>query len=105
VTVWDFLDKRWPRERTFVTVLLYGLIIGLLQMAADNPGLWKEEVFKVILQALALTGFLNMLMAFHFSANKSDEVKANNTTLALQAINTAQAGSDAKPETKADVEG
>lgn len=92
MTLWDFLDKRWPNERSFVTILLALLIAGLLQMAHDRPALWDVEVFKVIIQAVVLTGALNMLMAFHFAANKSDETKSDNTAKAFEAITaTAQA--------------
>ena len=64
----------WPTERQWVTIATFGLVLVLLAMAHANPRLWDVEVFKVIIQAAVLTGLLNMILAFHFSANKGDEV-------------------------------
>jgi hypothetical protein len=92
MNVWDWLDKRWPSERAWVTLALVALVWGLLQMAADNPGLWDVELFKTLLTASVVTGALNMVLAFHFTANKSDETKSENTAKAFEAITaTAQA--------------
>lgn len=92
MSFWDWLDKRWPNERSFVTILLAVLTAGLLQMAHERPELWDVEVFKVIVQAVVLTGVLNMVLAFHFAANKGDEAKSENTAKAFEAITaTAQA--------------
>jgi hypothetical protein len=99
---WNFLDKTldrlpgWPTERQWVTIGAFGLTAGLLNMAHEDPELWKVEVFKVVIQAVVLTGVLNMIFAFHFAANKSDETKSENTAKAFDAITaTANAGSDA----------
>lgn len=86
MTVWDWLDRRWPSERGWVTISLSALIWGLLQMAADNPGLWDVELFKTLLTASVVTGALNMVLAFHFTANKSDEGKTDNTRAAFDAM-------------------
>ena len=58
-------------------------------MAGANPELWEVEVFKVIVQATVLTGALNMVLAFHFAANKADETKVENTGKAFDAITAA----------------
>lgn len=79
MTFWDFLDRRWPTERGWVTMLLAALIASLLKMADHNPELWKVELFKTLLTAAVITGALNMVLAFHFTANKSDETKSQNT--------------------------
>lgn len=82
---WTFLDRTlnrfpgWPGERQMIVYINVGLIGIMLNMAHNDAKLWDVEVFKVILQALALTGFLNMAMAFFFAANKSDEIKADNS--------------------------
>jgi hypothetical protein len=96
-TFWDFLHDIWPTERGWVTIGMFALLVGLLGMARANPQLWDIEVFKVIIQAVFLTGLLNMILAFHFAANKGDEVKSENTGKALDAIKaTAEAGTDTK---------
>lgn len=99
MNVWTFLDRAaarlpgWPSERQWVTSATFGLVLVLLAMAHANPRLWDVEVFKVIIQAAVLTGLLNMILAFHFSANKGDEAKSANTGKAFDAIvATAQAG-------------
>jgi hypothetical protein len=86
MTFWAFLDRRWPSERAWVTIGLVALIWGLLQMSADNPDLWQVELFKTLLTASVVTGALNMVLAFHFTANKSDEKKTDNTAKAFEAI-------------------
>lgn len=79
MTFWAFLDKYWPTERQWVTIWLFALIFVLLTMAYNSPTLWGVEVFKVIIQAVVLTGMLNMVLAFHFAANKGDEDRTANT--------------------------
>lgn len=102
-----FKDKaglywRWPRifltikpleERHFVTLAIILMIAGMLVMARENPELWKVELFKTLLTAVVMTGFLNMVVAYHFAANKGDEKKVENTSAAFRAIEaTAVAG-------------
>lgn len=82
---WKFLDRTldrfpgWPTERQWVTMALIATLWIMLQMSVDNPKLWDVKLFEVIIQGIALTGLLNMILAFHFSANKGDEAKVENT--------------------------
>jgi cytoskeletal protein RodZ len=73
-------------ERQWVTAGLFGLTVAMLAMTLRNPGLWDVKLFEVILQAVVLTGLLNMVVAFHFAANKQDEQRAQNTAKAFEAI-------------------
>jgi sugar phosphate isomerase/epimerase len=109
-----FEDKglKWPvikinltikplAERHFVTLAIISIIVGMLWMAKDDPQLWDVELFKTLLTAFSLTGFLNMVVSFHFAANQSDEDKVENTSKAFEAITetaktAAAAGVDAK---------
>ncbi|QNA85133.1 hypothetical protein G4G27_14865 [Sphingomonas sp. So64.6b] len=104
MTFWAFLDRcldrlpGWPSERQWVTIGAFALAALLLGMAMHEPALWEVEVFKVIIQAVTLTGLLNMIFAFHFAANKGDEDKTRNTAAAFAAITaTAQAGNTPAP--------
>lgn len=106
MTFWNFVDRQldrmpgWPTERQWVTIWTFCLILILLAMGARNPDLWNVEVFKVIIQAVTLTGALNMILAFHFAANKSDDAKTANTKAAFEAITaTANAGQTADAAT------
>ena len=74
------------QERHFVTLAIIAIIVGMLLMAREDPDLWKVELFKTLLTAFAITGFLNMVVSFHFSANKLDESKTENTGRAFEAI-------------------
>lgn len=74
----------WPTERQLVALGTFLLLWDLLNMAFKSPELWDVEVFKVIIQAVALTGLLNMILAFHFTANKSSEQKDENLSRALE---------------------
>jgi hypothetical protein len=108
---------RWPNiyitikpleERHFVTFAIIAIIVGMLLMAQRDPALWDVELFKTLLTAFSLTGFLNMVVSFHFSANKGDEKKSENTAAAFEAIretartaagSTDQAAADAAART------
>lgn len=79
-------------ERQWVTIGIFGLAILLLGMAWRNPALWEVEVFKVIVQAVVLTGLLNMVLAFHFSSNKGDGQARENTAAAFRAIEATATG-------------
>jgi len=84
----------WPAigERQWVTIGIFALTGALLLMALANPALWTVEVFKVIIQAVVLTGLLNMVLAFHFSSNKGSETARENTGKAFDAITAAAGG-------------
>lgn len=77
----------------------------MLIMAWNTPGLWKIAVFNDILKQIVGTGLLTMILAFHFSANKNDEKRVDNTGKALEAIKAAQeAPPPPPPEPKPDYE-
>lgn len=102
---------RWPlqisvtikplNERHFVTLAIIGLIILMLLMAREDPELWKVELFKTLLTAFSITGFLNMVTAFHFSATKGDEAKTDNTAKAFDAITATASAAGAPGDLKA----
>lgn len=114
MTFWQFLDRTldrmpgWPTERQWVTAALVATMWALLQMAVDNPKLWDVKLFEILLQGIFLTGFLSMVLAFFFSANKGDEErakadrqKADNTGKladAFTAVATGQAPPKIDPE-------
>ncbi len=83
----------WPDERQWVTIGLFGLTGVLLQMATDRPSLWDVKLFEVLIQAVVMTGLLNMVLSFHFAANKAandmDHKRAENTAAAFRAIEAA----------------
>lgn len=75
---------RWPnihvtiiplQERHFVTLAIFLLATGMFLMARENPSLWDIELFKIILQAVVISGIIGSILAFHFSANKRDVVE------------------------------
>lgn len=79
MTIADWLDKRWPTERQWVTTATFVLAASMLKMAEVHPHLWDVELFKTLLTLVIGTAIVNMILAFHFTANKSDETKAQNT--------------------------
>lgn len=92
MTLWSFLDKRWPSERGWVTIATFVLAGAMLKMAEVHPSLWDVELFKILLQAVIVTGILGMVLAFHFAANKSDETKAENTGKLAEAFTAVATG-------------
>lgn len=89
INMWkDFIDRLpgWPGERQVVmgTTFLMGFV--MLFMANYDPTLWNVELFKTLITVIIVTGCVNMILAFHFSANKGDETKAENTGKAFDAI-------------------
>lgn len=87
---------RWPlqiritikplNERQAVTFAIFALAGGMFLMARENPELWDIELFKIILQAVVISGIIGSIIAFHFAANKGDEAKSENTAKAFEAI-------------------
>jgi len=78
-------------ERHAVTAAVFALAAAMLMMAREDPKLWHIELFKIILQAVIISGIFGAIVAFHFSANKGDETKAENTAKAFEAIKAAAA--------------
>lgn len=81
-----------PGERQGVTLGLFAFAAVMLFMAWDDPKLWETKLFEVILQAVVLTGLLNMVAAFHFASNKGSEVARENTGAAFRAIEATATG-------------
>lgn len=88
-------------ERQAFTVGLFAVLCLLLAMAWDDPGLWEQKLFEVLLQGVALTGLLNMAGAFHFTANKQSEQASANTGKAFEAITAAASSTPADQSTLA----
>jgi hypothetical protein len=101
---------RWPiqlsltikplSERQAVTAAIFMLAAGMFLMARENPKLWDIELFKIILQAVIISGIIGSILAFHFSANKGDETKTENTAKAFEAITATATAASAPPEVK-----
>jgi hypothetical protein len=74
-----WLDKAWPTERGWVTIATFVLAASLLKMAEVHHELWNVELFKTLLTLVIGTAIVNMILAFHFTANKADETRTQNT--------------------------
>lgn len=103
MTFWDWLDRRYPTERGWVTIGTFVLAGSMLKMAEVHRELWNVELFKTLLTLVIGTAIVNMILAFHFTANKSDEQKGKNTEAAFRAIEaTANANGAAGGDAVAD---
>ena len=91
-----------PTERQGVTLGLFGMAVMMLLMAREDPKLWEVKLFEVVFQAVILTGLLNMVVAFHFAANKGDEAKAENTGKLADAFKSVAENSTQAPPPEAD---
>lgn len=98
---WEFLYRLgpgWPSERQWATIMTILLSVGMLVMTIDREELWKEELFKTLITVVLVSGFVNMILSFHFSANHSDDKKAENTGKAFEAISKLAEGPTGEPE-------
>jgi len=105
VTFWEFLHRLgpgWPTERQWVTIWI--VLLSLLMMVGGymRPALWEIDIYKTILQAVVITGLLNMVLAFHFSANQGQHQSSENTRDALRLAREAQAREAERPTGAAD---
>ena len=90
----------WPSEKQLVMLTTFGMGFMMVIMARNDPALWSVELFKTLITVVIVTGCINMILAFYFTANKSDETRASldqtraeTTRTAFEAITaTAQAG-------------
>jgi hypothetical protein len=76
MTFWEWLDRRYPTERGWVTIATFVLAGSMLKMAEVHKDLWNVELFKTLLTLVIGTAIVNMILAFHFTANKGEEVRA-----------------------------
>lgn len=74
-----WLEKVWPTERGWVTIATFILAASMLKMAEVHRDLWNVELFKTLLTLVIGTAIVNMILAFHFTANKTDEQRSQNT--------------------------
>ena len=61
----------------------------MLVMARNDAALWNVELFKTLITVVIVTGCINMILSFYFTANKSDEKRSENTGKAFDAITAA----------------
>lgn len=101
---WTFLDKLvnrlpgWPSERQFIASITFVMGFAMLVMARNDAALWTVELFKTLITVVIVTGCVNMILSFHFAANKNDEDKTVNTAKAFDAITaTANAAGASDP--------
>lgn len=87
-------------ERQAVTAALFCFALTMLTMAFVQPALWEVKLFEVVFQGIVLTGLLNMVAAFHFSANKQNETATENTGRAFAAI---EAAANSSPNPQPDI--
>ena len=110
MTFWHFLDRcldrlpGWPTEKQLVMLTTFAMGFMMIIMANNDPTLWNVELFKTLITVVIVTGCINMVLAFYFTANKSDEdrvaidaVRADNTGKAFDAI-TATASANTSPD-------
>lgn len=82
MTFWTFLDKfldrmpGWPSEKQLVMLTTFAMGFVMLIMARTDAALWNVELFKTLITVVIVTGCINMILAFYFTANKGDEDKA-----------------------------
>lgn len=86
------IERPFFSERHAVTTATFALAVGMLLMAREDPTLWDVELFKTLLTAIVITGILNMVLSFHYAANKGDEDKTANTGAAFRAIEATATG-------------
>lgn len=88
---------KWPQigERQWVTIALFAMAFFIIGLMAHDPSLRRDDLFKVLAQAVVLTAVVNGIVAFHFSSNKGAETARENTGKAFDAV-VAAAG--AKPD-------
>lgn len=89
---WEFVDKQidrlpgWPSEKQLVMITTFAMGFMMIIMARNDPTLWNVELFKTLTTVIIVTGMINMILAFYFTANKSDETRSANTAKAFDAI-------------------
>lgn len=108
---WDFLNSLldrlpgWPTEKQLVMLTTFGMGAAMLAMAGNDPTLWDVELFKTLITVVIVTGCINMILAFYFTANKSDEKRIENTGAAFRAISdSANASSGASTTNEGNME-
>ncbi len=89
---WDFLNNLvdrlpgWPTEKQLVMITTFAMGFMMIIMARSDPTLWDVELFKTLITVVIVTGCINMILAFYFTANKNDEKRVENTGKAFEAI-------------------
>jgi hypothetical protein len=90
-------------ERQWVTIALFALAFFIIGLMAADASLRRDDLFKVLAQAIVLTAVVNGIVAFHFSSNKGNERATENTATALTTIAAvANAGQPATTQAEAD---
>jgi hypothetical protein len=84
---------KWPDARGWVGIGLFFLTCMVLWMLVAFPDLRRDEYFKTLATAIVLTGFINGVVSWAYSATKTggELAQANADLVAKQAGNASGA--------------
>lgn len=77
MTFWQFVDKRldrasWPRARTVAGAGIFILTVMVFVMMFLKPDLAKDDLFKMLAQAVVVQGLVGLAMAYWFTAKERE---------------------------------
>lgn len=66
-----FKGPGWPDNRGWMAIGLFGLTAWILWLSKPVAGHEPSEFFKIIAQAVVITGFINGVLSFLYTSSKS----------------------------------
>lgn len=61
----------WPDQRGWMAMGLFGLTAWVLWLARPLNGAEPSEFFKILAQAVVITGFINGVLGFLYTSSKA----------------------------------
>lgn len=81
------MNWKWPDARGWIGVGVFLLTIMVLWMIAKIPELRHDEFFKVLATAIVLTGFIQGVVGWAYTATKQGgELADKNATLVEKTV-------------------
>lgn len=90
----------WPSERAWIGIGIFSLTIMILWMIKQDPSLRNDEFFKTIATAIIITGFINGVISWAYSATQGGTELARSNADLLQRKEEKQpdaSGAEPKP--------
>jgi hypothetical protein len=84
----------WPDQRGWMAIGLFGLTAWVLWLARPIHGAPPSEFFKVLAQAVVITGFINSVVGFLYTSSKGAAEAREQTGKALDIAHAATRPAD-----------
>lgn len=71
------MNFKFPDSHGWFSIGLFALTVLCIVLMASYPDLRKDDLFKMVVQGVVLTGLINLAASFYYGASKAKSDKVD----------------------------